>query len=154
MTRRATFALFFGLILAFSAATLRAQPRTSTAVQETDDEFKVITYKRFDDNREPNPTAAYQAARECMAKYAREDDQYTRYLKVWIAAYEEDEKNLRLAAELADREQQLLGSFAVPPLYGRQHNSCITHFMNARSSRQELYLIGSWHSTVIFVTLL
>ena len=41
MTRRATFALFFGLILAFSAATLRAQPRTSTAVQETEDEFKV-----------------------------------------------------------------------------------------------------------------
>lgn len=111
MTRRATFALFFTLILAFSAATLRAQPRTSTAVQETEDEFKVTTYKRFVDNREPNPAAAYQAAREYMAKYSREDDQYTRYLKVWIAAYEEDEKNRRLAAERADREQQLLGSF-------------------------------------------
>jgi tetratricopeptide (TPR) repeat protein len=111
MTRRATFALFFGLILAFSAATLRAQPRTSTAVQETEDEFKVTTYKRFVDLREPNPAAAYQAAKEYMAKYSREDDQYTRYLKVWIAAYEEDERAMRLAAERADRQQQLLGSF-------------------------------------------
>ena len=111
MTRRATFALFFGLILAFSATTLRAQPRTSTAVQETEDEFKVTTYKRFIDNREPNPAAAYQAAKEYMAKYSREDDQYTRYLKVWIAAYEDDERTMRLAAERADREQQLLGSF-------------------------------------------
>src|SRR5438309_7789190 len=111
MTRRATFALFFGLILAFSAAALRAQPRTSTAVQETDDAFKVTTYKRFVDNREPNPTVAYQAAKEYMAKYGREDDQYTRYLKVWIAAYEEDERARRLTAERADREQQLPGSF-------------------------------------------
>jgi tetratricopeptide (TPR) repeat protein len=111
MTRRALLALFFGLTLIFSASVLRAQPRTSTAVQETDDEFKVTTYKRFVDNREPNPAAAYQAAKEYMAKYSREDDQYTRYLKVWIAAYEEDEKNRRMAAERADREQQLLGSF-------------------------------------------
>src|SRR5438128_5574231 len=46
-----------------------------------------------------------------MAKDGKEDDQYTRYLRVWISAYEEDERNLRLAAEKADREQQLLGSF-------------------------------------------
>src|SRR5437867_10037774 len=46
-----------------------------------------------------------------MAKYGKEDDQYTRYFRIWIAAYEEDEKALRLAAEKADREQQLLGSF-------------------------------------------
>src|SRR5256885_15725252 len=111
MKRRATFALFFGLILAFSAAALRAQPRTSTAVQETDDEFKVTTYKKFVDNREPNPGAAYQAAKEYMARYGKEDDQYTRYLRQWIAAYDEDERARRVAAERADREQQLLGSF-------------------------------------------
>ena len=111
MRRRALFALFFGLVLIFSTSSLRAQPRSNTAVQETDDEFKVTTYKRFVDNREPNPAAAYQAAKEYMAKYSREDDQYTRYLKAWIAAYEEDEKNRRMAAERADREQQLLGSF-------------------------------------------
>jgi len=111
MKYRAMFALLFGFTLALSAATLRAQPRNGAPVQQTDDEFKVTTYKRFTDNREPNPAAAYQAARDYMAKYGKEDDQYTRYLRVWISAYEEDERNMRLAAERADREQQLLGSF-------------------------------------------
>ena len=46
-----------------------------------------------------------------MARYGKEDDQYTKYLKAWIAAYEADERAARLAAEKADREQQLLGSF-------------------------------------------
>ena len=111
MKHRVFFAFVFALALAFSGTSLRAQPRTAATVQETDDAFKVTTYKRFVDNREPNPTAAYQAAKEYMAKYGREDDQYTRYLKLWIAAYEEDERARRLTAERADREQQLLGSF-------------------------------------------
>ncbi len=111
MKHRALLALLFGLAMALTASTLRAQPRTGTPVQETDDEYKVTTYRRFVDNREPNPTAAYQAARDYMAKYGKEDDQYTRYLRQWITAYEEDERARRLAAEKADREQQLLGSF-------------------------------------------
>src|SRR4030095_460966 len=111
MKHRVFLALFFGLALAFSAATLQAQPRTGQVVQETDDEFKVTTYKKFVDNYDKNPLAAYQAAKEYMARYNKEDDQYTRYLKTWITVYEEDEKARRLAAERADREQQLLGSF-------------------------------------------
>ena len=92
-----------------------AQPQTARNQQPvvTDDEIKVTVYKRFWDNRVPNPTVAYQAARDYMQRYSKEDDQYTRYLKVWMAAYEEDERTARLAAERADREQQLLGSFTV-----------------------------------------
>lgn len=111
MKHRVFLALFFGLALAFSAATLQAQPKPGQVVQETDDEFKVTTYKKFSENYDSNPAAAYKAAKDYMARYNKEDDQYTRYLKAWIAAYEEDEKNRRLAAERADREQQLLGSF-------------------------------------------
>src|ERR1043166_18181 len=103
------------LILAglFAAALLFALPQTSRAQQlyVTDDEVKVNTYKKFVDNRVPNPVAAYQAARDYMARYGKEDDQYTKYLKAWIAAYEADERAARLTAEKADREQQLLGSF-------------------------------------------
>jgi hypothetical protein len=103
------------LILAglFVATLFLAQPQTSRAQQPyvTDDEVKVNTYKKFVDNRVPNPVAAYQAARDYMSRYGKEDDQYTKYLKAWIAAYEEDERNRRLTAEKADREQQLLGSF-------------------------------------------
>jgi hypothetical protein len=79
--------------MAFSLSTrLQAQPRTGTQVPVTDDEFKVTTYKRFVDNREPNPAVAYQAAKEYMVRYNKEDDDYTRYLKQWIAAFEKDER--------------------------------------------------------------
>jgi tetratricopeptide (TPR) repeat protein len=108
----ATLILFFAAALIVgTTAVSYAQPRTSTPVQETDDEFKVTTYKKFVDNREPYPAVAYQAAKDYMAKYNKEDDQYTRYLRTWIKAYEEDLRAMRLAAEKADREQQLLGSF-------------------------------------------
>ena len=108
----ATLILLFAIALTLGATTrLQAQPRSSTPVQETDDEFKVTTYKKFVDNREPYPAVAYQAAKDYMAKYGKEDDQYTRYLRTWITAYEEDLRNVRVAAEKADREQQLLGSF-------------------------------------------
>ncbi|MFY9619872.1 MAG: hypothetical protein WAQ99_08675 [Pyrinomonadaceae bacterium] len=92
-----------------------AQPQTARNQQPvvTDDETKVNVYKRFWDNRVPNPAVAYEAAREYMRLYSREDDQYTKYLKDWIAAYEEDQRVMRLNAERADREQQLLGSFTV-----------------------------------------
>ena len=101
------------LILAAFFAILLVAPQAARAQQPyvTDDEVKVNTYKKFVDNRVPNPAAAYDAARDYMARYGKEDDQYTRYLKTWIAAYEEDVRVARLAAERADREQQLLGSF-------------------------------------------
>jgi hypothetical protein len=105
-------AFLVALIFTVCAANhLQAQPRTAQVVQETDDEFKVTTYKRFADNYDRNPALAYQAARDYMARYNKEDDQYTRYLKAWITAYEADEKARRVTAERADREQQLLGSF-------------------------------------------
>jgi len=107
MKHTLVLAAFFAGILLF------AQPNTARAQQPyvTDDEVKVNVYKRFVDNRVPNPTVAYQAARDYMQRYGKEDDQYTKYLRAWIGAYEEDERARRLAAERADREQQLLGSF-------------------------------------------
>ncbi len=109
MRHRATIALLFAFALAFfGAPRLQAQPRPGTSVQETDDEVKVNTYKKFVENREPNPALAYEAAKEYMRRYGKEDDQYTRYFKVWIPAYEDDERARRLAAEKEDREQRLL----------------------------------------------
>ena len=108
MTRhRFVFSLLIGVVL------LLAPAATSFAQQTvvTDDEVKVNTYKRFVDNRVPNPAAAYEAAKDYMARYGKENDQYTKYLKDWIAAWEEDERIRKAAADRADREQQLLGSF-------------------------------------------
>src|SRR5258707_3489482 len=93
MKHSVTVGLLFGLALVLSTSTrLAAQPRSGTAVQETEDEYKVNTYKRFVENREPNPTAAYLAAKDYMARYNKEDDQYTRYLKQWMSAFEKDER--------------------------------------------------------------
>lgn len=64
--------------------------------QETDDPAKIAIYKRFVDNRIPNPAAAYQAARDYLQKYQKDKDQYTDYLTKWVMFYERDERKRRL----------------------------------------------------------
>ena len=112
MRHRLLLALLCATTFAFSSAahSYGQTPKPSSSVQETDDEYKVNTYKRFVENREPNPEVAYQAAKDYMGRYGKENDEYTRYLKQWIAAYEEDERARKLAAEREDREQRLLGA--------------------------------------------
>ena len=52
-----------GLVLAvFMAASVVTFGAVAIA-QETDDPAKIAIYKRFVDNRIPNPTAAYRSAR-------------------------------------------------------------------------------------------
>lgn len=85
-----------GLVLAvFMAASVPAFGAVAIA-QETDDPAKIAIYKRFVDNRIPNPTAAYQAARDYLQKYTKDKDQYTDYLTKWVAAYERDERKRKL----------------------------------------------------------
>lgn len=64
--------------------------------QETDDPVKIEIYKRFVDNRVPNPGAAYQAARDYLQKYPKDKDQYTDYLQKWVMFYERDERKKKL----------------------------------------------------------
>ena len=64
--------------------------------QETDDPVKIEIYKRFTENRLPNPRVAYQAARDYLQKYTKDKDQYTDYLSKWVAAYERDERKQNL----------------------------------------------------------
>ncbi len=97
MKHRIALALFFGFAVAFLSLRVSAQTtRPASAVQETEDEVKVAVYKRFVDNRLPNPALAYEAAKEYMRRYGKENDEYTRYLKLWIPAYEKDDRTQRL----------------------------------------------------------
>jgi tetratricopeptide (TPR) repeat protein len=64
--------------------------------QETDGPVKIAIYKRFVDNRVPNPTSAYQAARDYLQKYPKDKDQYTDYLTKWVTFYERDERKRSL----------------------------------------------------------
>lgn len=64
--------------------------------QETDDQVKIDIYKKFYDNRVPNPAVAYQAARDYMQRYPKDKDQYTEYLRQWMTFYERDDRKRRL----------------------------------------------------------
>ena len=72
--------------------------------QETDDPAKIAIYKRFVDNRVPNPDAAYQAARDYLTKYTKDKDQYTDYLSKWVAAYERDDRKRQLGGLINEKK--------------------------------------------------
>ena len=76
----------------------------AVVAQETDDPAKIAIYKRFVDNRVPNPDAAYQAARDYLAKYTKDKDQYTDYLAKWVAAYERDDRKRQLGGLINEKK--------------------------------------------------
>jgi hypothetical protein len=76
----------------------------AVAAQETDDPVKIEIYKRFVDNRVPNPGAAYQAARDYLQKYTKDKDQYTDYLTKWVAAYERDDRKRQLGGLINEKK--------------------------------------------------
>ena len=85
-----------GLVAAAFLAVSLVTFSPAAVAQETDDPAKIAIYKRFVDNRIPNPAAAYQAARDYLQKYQKEKDQYTDYLSKWVTFYERDERKRRL----------------------------------------------------------
>ena len=89
--------------LALSLAALGARQSVVFA-QETDDPAKIAIYKRFVDNRIPNPAAAYQAARDYLTKYNKDKDQYTDYLGKWVTAYERDERKRNLPIYINEKK--------------------------------------------------
>lgn len=91
------------MMAAFLAVSLVTFSGLVTA-QETDDPAKIEIYKRFVDNRVPNPTAAYQAAREYLQRYQKDKDQYTDYLNKWVNAYERDERKRTLPVLINEKK--------------------------------------------------
>ncbi len=82
------------------ATAAHARARTLSALplvqQETDDAVKVDIYKKFTENRVSRPEVAYDAAREYLRRYKKDNDQYTNYMSKWVAAYERDERERKL----------------------------------------------------------
>src|SRR6185369_1811928 len=87
--------LGFAALLGLLALTIGAR-QSSVFAQETDDPVKIEMYKRFVDNRLPNPRVAYQAARDYLQKYSKDKDQYVDYLQKWTLAYERDDRKQSL----------------------------------------------------------
>lgn len=84
------------MLLTVGATNLISGTATAVSAQETDDQVKIDIYKRFYENRIPNPALAYQAARDYLQRYPKDKDQYTDYLKEWMVFYERDDRKRRL----------------------------------------------------------
>ena len=86
------------IIVSASGAAALAQ------VPETDDQAKIDIYSRFYNNRVGNEAAAYTAAKEYLAKYSKDDDAYTRYLKPWVLLYDKWERKGRVPQLIYDEK--------------------------------------------------
>lgn len=75
----------------------------AVSAQETDDPVKIEIYKKFVDNRVPNPTVAYQAARDYLTRYQKDKDQYIDYLQKWVLAYERDDRKRKLGGLINEK---------------------------------------------------
>ena len=95
---RVSFAVMLALVV------LALGARQTVLAQETDDPVKIEIYKRFVDNRQGNPTAAYQAARDYLQKYNKDKDQYTDYLTKWVMFYERDERKRNLPGLINEKK--------------------------------------------------
>jgi tetratricopeptide (TPR) repeat protein len=79
---------------------------SAASAQETDDPVKIDIYTRFYKNRDANKPAAYQAARDYLAKYTKDKDQYVDFLQKWVAAYERDERVRMLPGLINEKKFQ------------------------------------------------
>ena len=95
------------------AQTTPTQSSTTTqATSQADDQAKRDLYQKFTDNRKDHQDVAYQAAKEYLAKYPTDDDQYTQYMKKWIAAYESATQKAQLPALIYDKKD-FAGAYAL-----------------------------------------
>jgi hypothetical protein len=90
-------------LLAVAAGSFGAR-QFAVVAQETDDPVKIQIYKKFVDNRVPNPAVAYQAAREYLQKYTKDKDQYVDYLQKWVMFYERDERKRQLPGLINEKK--------------------------------------------------
>lgn len=87
--------LVIGLVLIVLSTAVFVIP---TVGQETDDQVKIDMYKKFVDNRIPNPRVAYAAGKDYLAKYAKDNDQYSKYIQQWVVLFEREDRKLKLPA--------------------------------------------------------
>jgi tetratricopeptide (TPR) repeat protein len=86
--------LAMGLLLttlSLMSGGVQAQPRTAS-VQETDDKVKVDLYTRFVDTYKTDKAVAYATAKDYLQRYAKENDQYSQYVQLWVAYFEKGER--------------------------------------------------------------
>jgi hypothetical protein len=106
--------LAIGLLLApiSSATRVQAQTGSGASVQETDDKVKVDLYTRFVETYKNDDSVAYQAARAYLQRYSKDNDQYSKYVQLWMTDYERRDRKRRLL-QLSYKDRNFVEAFAV-----------------------------------------
>jgi tetratricopeptide (TPR) repeat protein len=86
--------LFAPIILA--TLTVFALGTSEVLSQEAQDQVKADLYKKFVDNRGPHEEIAYQAGKEYLEKYGKDNDKYTQYIEKWVSLYEREDRKQKL----------------------------------------------------------
>jgi hypothetical protein len=81
--------------MVFLAAPVFAQAAAQGACTE---EAKTAIYTEFTTERTKDPTKAFEAAKKYLTCAQGAEDQYTAYLKKWVAAYEKEARKLKMPA--------------------------------------------------------
>ncbi|MCU1264339.1 MAG: hypothetical protein JWM21_657 [Acidobacteria bacterium] len=99
-TRKIFNYLAMGLLLAtltLMSNAAGAQPQSkNTNSQETDDKVKVDLYTRFIDTYKSNEAVAYATAKDYLQRYIKENDEYSKYIQLWVADYERKQRLVQL----------------------------------------------------------
>ena len=79
-----------------SAARVEAQTRGNASVQETDDKVKVDLYTRFVETYKTDRVVAHHTAKDYLQRYAKDNDQYSKYIQQWVDIYEKEDRQKTL----------------------------------------------------------
>lgn len=88
-------------ILAVTASAQTPAPAQTPAAAQgaCSEEAKTATYTEFTTLRTTNAKGAYEAAKKYLA-CSQGEDQYTAYLKKWVAAYEKEDRKVKMVPML------------------------------------------------------
>lgn len=94
--------------LALPALAQNTQPTTTTTTAATpatqdDAAAKTALYDQFRNNIKASPQTAYEAGKEYLQKYEAKDgaeDQYIKYIKKWVAAYDKVARRNQFSEEI------------------------------------------------------
>lgn len=65
-------------------------------VQETDDKVKVDLYTKFTQTYKTDRAVAHHTAKDYLRLYAKDNDQYSKYIQQWVDIYEREERQKAL----------------------------------------------------------
>ncbi|HYE64136.1 MAG TPA: hypothetical protein VD966_01055 [Pyrinomonadaceae bacterium] len=84
------------LTLPVPARHASSRPSEAVSAEQCSDQVKAALYKKFTDHYKTDTPVAYDAAQAYLQACPNDEDDITRYLKKWVAAYERELRKMQL----------------------------------------------------------